>query len=974
MIDNSKHLNSATLKEFIDALKEGLQSGFGGGSSIEPVRLYTQKGRRRSENAITNDIDRVRKAKEGAEIKKLTDKIEKLDKLIEDSKKKSVSNWATKREAKKEKRKLEDLKNEYEHGAKIYNKAEAYKYIFDLIGSGLNDAMKGVHAITDMHISHEKNELKQYRNAVDKQQKLFQAHMDMSNVVVSNTVTSISSMATQTAIQGSRAVAKGAMEESNAYLKMVAQETLAHKEFTVAEKGRELDYVKEQLNNTKNLNSAISGIAGLFGPVGMAASVAITALTDTVTSLGEVSVKLGEFDMEVMKQQNEIYKMVTDNISAITGKAQKFVGGIVDTANAVTDKLMQSETVYKQMGVTMGFQGESYTKFMQKVQEGSSKYFNITAEQMKQMTESYSNASGRNLIFNDNDYNQMTSMSRTYGVGQGEIASMLGEMNVFNTSISDGYDVMTDMWHIATKLGLSTSKFSKDLVQNLKLAQKYNFKSGVDNMAKLTMWANKVKFNLQNAVAFADKMMSNNISDVLETSAKLQVLGGNASIYADPMAMMWEAGNDVGALAKRQYAMFGDITGTFNSKTGETTFSEYELRRIREIAGAMGMNYEDVLNQKRLEGRQRVINRELAGYGLDEDTLNGIAQRATFSKKKNSMVVKTMQGEMTIQQFASLSEKMRSKIMLPENQESALMEVATNTRSLTETADAQLAFLTATMAPHLWNTIQETTQKQLDSQMEFMNNGNVVDALKEGLVGQTNLSVAQNKSTAKTLEENNGIIKDYFSFAEQNIGRQNAFQEMEVKLLAAMAKPEGVTNIMEIVDKVSQVLVEPDKDKRKTLLSDLNALRNNSGNIEFIDSLLGTQGNITWDEINARDGYGFTNGGYIAGASVTPINDGRGSLVKTHPNDQFLAAKSGGPIDKLFDIVNSIITNNGVSGNRGKLNIEFTGNINLQDKSGNINLVEIMRNDPITAREFTRLIVKTMDSSSNGKVSQNYYI
>lgn len=956
----SKKLTEIELDEFIKALKEGLQSGFGGGSgSFEAVKIYGEKGNLRKQSEIVKDGQRVKNAQKSLYENELKKKIKNLEKLID----KKDTNWATKREAKKELRKQQDSLNISKHGAKKFGKAEAVKYVGELVGSGINAVLDTISGIQDWVIAEKKDDLRSSKNAFDKQQKLFQAHMEMSNVVANNVTQTISSMATQSAIQASRSIAEGAMTEANARIKLITSTAMAEKEFQVAEQEREVTKQKEYASAINKTVSGFGNFIGMLGPWGAAVGTIINVAAGIGTKINEMNIKSKEFDIERQKQENEMYQAIMGNITAIADKSQKFVGGIMNTANQVADNLMKNETLYKQMGVTMGFQGESYTKFMQKVQEGSSKYFNITAEQMKQMTDSYSTASGRNLIFNDNDYNQMTSMSRTYGVGQGEIASMLGEMNVFNTSISDGYDVMNDMWHIATKLGLSTSKFSKDLVQNLKLAQKYNFKGGVDNMAKLTMWANKVKFNLQNAVAFADKMMSNNISDVLETSAKLQVLGGNASIYADPMGMMWEAENDVGALAKRQYAMFGDITGTFNSKTGETSFSGYELRRIKEIAGAMGMNYEDVLNQKRLEGRQRVVNRELAGYGLDEDTLNGIAQRATYDKKRGSMIVKTLEGDKTIQELASMTNQQRSAIMMPENQESAIMEVATNTRSLVERADTELAFWTATMAPKLWSTIQETTEQQLGSQAELFNNGEFANALNATLIGQTNLSTKQTSSTIKTLSENSKVINDYFKFAEQNVGREMAFNAMEIGLLSTIAKEGGIEKFSKMATTISSIANETDDKERERLINSLSS--DDTG--KFMKDLF-------FPSSTTQDGYGFTNGGYIAGASVTPINDGRGSLVKTHPNDQFLAAKSGGPIDKLFDIVNSIITNNSVSGNGGKLNIEFTGNINLQDKSGNINLVEIMKNDPITAREFTRLIVKTMDSSSNGKVSQNYYV
>lgn len=877
-------------------------------------------------------------------------------------------------------KKIENKNAEKEHDATkvgrknaqqaIANKENAIMAVAKQVVDG---ATQAVNAWVDLRIAMQKNELQHTKNVFDKEQKLWQAHMSMSNIVASNVVTSINSMATQTALAASRTMASGAMSEANEAVKLMQSKEMAEREFNVAERERiqaKRDAIAKSVNG---FAGGAASIAGMFGPIGQLVSGVIQTASGIVNTAAETQKKFIEFDIEKSKQKNEFYNTMMDRVSQITDKMKNIVSQLDNTANAISDKLIANENIYRQTGVAMGYGGAEYLGYMQKLQEQASKTFNITAEQMKQMTEGYAGTSGRTILMTGDNYDQMTAMSKAFGVGQSEIASNLGDMHIFNTSISDSYNIMNDMYKVATKMGLSTSKFSKDLANNLKLAQKYNFKGGVENMAKLTLWAEKTRFNIQNATTFADKMMSNNISDVLETSAKLQVLGGAASMFSDPMAMMWEAGNDVGALAKRQAAMFADITGTFDKKTGETTFSEFDLRMIKARAEAMGMNYEDVLSQKRQSNKQGVINKQLAGYGLDEDTLNGIGQR-TLYKKGVGFVVNTMQGEKTIQEVANMSDSERNRILLPDNEKDAIMEIAKDARSLTEISEAQLAYLQATTTPELWDSIVRATNISMESQKTMLTSKQYKELMQTSITEQANIAKEQAESAMRFMTENTSAVTDYYNFVKENTGKQNVFQVAELALLKKMAEHNGVENVSNLFSKISKIAVAKPGDERQRAIDNAHFSAETQ---ELASSMLGIS-------VSTNDAIGNTNGGIISGASnvkpinsVTKINDGSGTLVKTHANDQFLAAKSGGPIDKLFDIVQNIINNQlspNTSTSNNNVSLNLSGDINLRENGTQVNFVELLKRDPAQLREMTRLILKSMDMMSNGKVSKKHYI
>ena len=822
-------------------------------------------------------------------------------------------------------------------------------------GKGLTSLMSVAKDVTGLIIATKRNTLKETQNAFDKQKKLMQAELQMSNVVASNLVTAINSSFTQTSSEASRAITKGAMDEAHARIDMLTSVSVAEQEYNIAESERKLQFAKENMK-------AISGILGTVGSLIPGIGGAITSLIGTIAQgATDIYASFEEFNIEQAKASKEIYQEAMNLlVKQPMEKIRKIVDGITNTANAIADFGRENETIYKKTGLTMGFSGEGFTKYMQNMQTKLSETFNITAEQASQMLSSYADTSGRMLLFTSDNYNQMEAVARSFGVTSSEISSIMGEMNIFNVSIEDGLNMMDEMHDTLSKMGLTTSKFSKELANNLKLAQKYNFKGGVENMMKLTAWAEKTRFNLQNATTFAEKMMSNNITEVLETTANLQVLGGNVGIYADPMTMMWEAGNDVEAFAKRQSAMFGDISGTFDASTGTTTFSEFEFRKARAIAEKMGINYEDILNQARESNKMARVNNVLAGYNLEEEDKIGIGKRAQWDNKNKQWFVNTLNGQMTVEQIAKLSQQERERILLPDNEQDAILDTAKNTRALVEIETATLNMTKAMALNTMWSGIKRASNKTLKSQLTFNTNRSMLEAMGIAYEKQADVSAKQWENMLKQVENSPELVESYYDYVENELGKQTALQEAELGMLSIIAKPGGSEELSQFFQLLGVGLV--DKSKRDDLQTYIN---NNPQYAELAKRLSPTEFN---------DGYGYTNGGLITSAKVTPINDGTGSLVKTHPNDQFLAAKSGGPIDKLFDIVSNIINNDKNGNNKGVLNIELSGNINLQDGNNRVNLVEIIKKDPVTAREFTRLIIKNMDSSNNGKVSQQYYI
>ena len=112
------------------------------------------------------------------------------------------------------------------------------------------------------------------------------------------------------------------------------------------------------------------------------------------------------------------------------------------------------------------------------------------------------------------------------------------------------------------------------------------------------------------------------------------------------------------------------------------------------------------------------------------------------------------------------------------------------------------------------------------------------------------------------------------------------------------------------------------------------------------------------------------------------INDGviaqNGNVIKIDNQDQILAAKEGGPVDKMLDTAQTAYselprenpyadnTNNGGKIEVAPIEIQLNGNIQLSGGNGTVDITSQIINDPIVMREITQIISKNIEMQING--------
>ena len=328
-----------------------------------------------------------------------------------------------------------------------------------------------------------------------------------------------------------------------------------------------------------------------------------------------------EIKNKVLEGMTDIQSSVIDTQATIKKAYQKMAQSVEKWMMDFQDKIYDSGI---QKGMTTRGQLDKYRSAMLPIMEEVSRKYGITKEEFVKMQSDYT-AEGRSKLLNREDIKKQSSLGKIYLGGDfGTAAELANNTEIFNMGVSDTVDLMGEMSKQVNKIGLDGRKYLKDMVKNLKMAQKYDFRNGVKGMMKMAKWAQNTRFNMDNLPNMIEDIQKGGLEGIITKAAKLQVLGGRFAMGADPIAMAFEAYNDPAALAKRFNSMTMGM-GRFNKETGEVEFNGMEMDQMRALAENSGQSIDDIKKQAR--------------YNVKKDKVEGFINDKTLSQEQRMDLV-----------------------------------------------------------------------------------------------------------------------------------------------------------------------------------------------------------------------------------------------------------------------------------------------------------------------------------------------
>lgn len=337
---------------------------------------------------------------------------------------------------------------------------------------------------------------------------------------------------------------------------------------------------------------------------------------------------------EQVKQTNKLslgFNTITNSLGAVPGLISKGFGMLKGTGIFEMDKEIRNavrsmaggQKTYDTMAKTFKEIGDR-TVFM-----------GVGLKDLAVMQQGYSEAIGRSVMLTEAGAKAMADIAEGTGLGKEFAVELAAGMDNFNISAERSGKLIEDNMNVAAKLGVNGAAAMKAIQNNLKLAQKYNFKGGIAGLAKFSVEATKLKIDLDGIAGMVDKVFRP--EGAIEMAAELATMGGNFAALGDPMQLMFKARNDFEGFSRDIARASGEFV-EMNKQTGEFTIKNgLAADRMREISRITGISVEKLQEMATQEAKIQEI-RKNANPLIKEDDMMMLESFAKYEKGKGFVV------------------------------------------------------------------------------------------------------------------------------------------------------------------------------------------------------------------------------------------------------------------------------------------------------------------------------------------------
>ena len=458
-----------------------------------------------------------------------------------------------------------------------------------------------------------------------------------------------------------------------------------------------LKLLKDIKNLNKNIADAEAAYAEQFEKV-LAARRAEVGLSGTALMNAKKTTALEFQKAKILRDQNKELKESAAQMTKIAKEAGNLTKSLGAFTQVRKDVGAITSTVKKGYGILKGWAGlfemdkkirmsalsmgllDTQTKSFRDnlfYASQTTQQFGLDIGELAELQAKFSDELGRTVMLSQEGLISMGAMAKATGLGAEGAAQLAAEFDRQGISAENTAEFMEQTMNDASKMGLNASKVAKNIQQNMKMLNKYNFKGGVNGLKKMAESMTKMGLDMNMVAPMADKLFD--IEGAVDMSAQLQVLGGEWSKLADPFHLMYMARNDINGLTKE--VVDASAASAHWSKTNKQfEISALEMHTLRKVAEQTGMSYEDLAASAKKAAQFAGIRKQI-NYGFDPATKEFIESTAQFNEKGEAFI--TVNGEpKLVKQLNSMDQTMLNTMI---SEKKTLKERAESAQTFDET-------------------------------------------------------------------------------------------------------------------------------------------------------------------------------------------------------------------------------------------------------------------------------------------------
>ena len=438
---------------------------------------------------------------------------------------------------------------------------------------------------------------------------------------------------------------------------------------------------------------------GFFGSGGAAVSdplvSRISSLLNSATSHGQKNTEQefippgdalsGAFSGEGFLGMGNVFKRLLD-------------GGI----RQINLQLMQQFNLQKEISEKTTMMGAASETFRESITAAypETVRLGISFEELQNTMTKILTDSGRFKTMSKETIESIALNSKVYFNTMEEAAVAVQEFQKVSRGAKDAMDAAAKAGKSSMELGINAKETANTLTKNIEKLNQFGFRNGIDGLTKMVQQAQVLKFDLEKTFQIAEEVMDP--AKAIEMSANLAIVGGAFGDLADPLKMMYDATNDVGALQESLKESVQSLV-TFDQKSQTFGIFGANLRKARDMSKALNISLTDVSNMA-VQAAQRteaISSLRASGFAFSDDEREFITNLAQM---KNGKMVVELQTEALQKQFGTTEIELnkmsgdQAKMLIgfrEEIQKASTQTIAEQQVGLMENMERNLSYLAA---------------------------------------------------------------------------------------------------------------------------------------------------------------------------------------------------------------------------------------------------------------------------------------
>lgn len=339
----------------------------------------------------------------------------------------------------------------------------------------------------------------------------------------------------------------------------------------------------------------------------------------------------------ILDDWGESWEQRTKAIRKGAGEVSKGVSQIYQSVTKTLEPWAKANQEAMNYARSMGMSQKTADAYLSKTVSWAAKnnigiLFNKSTDELIKMQGKYSEVLGRNVQLTSEQKKDMLAMEKF--LGEDGMMDIANNLENFGLGMSDSADFIHEQLSEAQKSGIAASKLTKTIRENIKMAQNYSFKNGLEGLASMAKKAVELKTDMSLVNGFIEK--TSTVEGAITTGANLQVLGGSYAMGSDPLSMLYDSLNNVEGIFDRAVSM---VSGKvfYNNEKGNFDLTNMDRYIAKYAATQMGIDPTkliDVALRKasldKIEGAARA-NSNIAN---DEDLVNLVKNLASWNEGK----------------------------------------------------------------------------------------------------------------------------------------------------------------------------------------------------------------------------------------------------------------------------------------------------------------------------------------------------